>query len=563
MSERPVDDSLTTGRALRRILGPYRGRITIVALGSFVAALLEATFLVIVTRGILALADGRSTVELIGGRSASISRAAMVGLLLLAARLVSSLVAAHRQNSLVQSLSSDLRRDLGHAFLHTTWQVQNQQPRGLLSHVIVQFPATIASLAYQLIAALAGGLGLLSLLVIAFVIEPSTAVVVIGVVFALAAALWPIRRAVRRRATDAQREQVRFATKVAEFADLSLEIAALGVPAAADTHLDRLIADESRSQRAMGFFRDLVAPTYTTLAYVAILLALVVLDGGSANDLSNTGAVLLIMLRSLSYGQQMQHGASALGQIAPAARELIGHLDTFESARHSQGTRRLDRVERIELSGVSFIYPGGPRVLDYIDLVIERGQVVGVVGPSGAGKTTLVQILLGLLEPAGGSHRVDGVPRSDIDASSWSRLVTYVPQDTRLLDGTIADNVRFMRTDVSDADIVRALTAAGLHLDPERFPLGVMTDLGAAARQFSGGQRQRLAIARALASEPSLLILDEPTSSLDAESEAAITETLNRLRGDVSVVVVTHREATLAACDRVVSLVDGRVTPRF
>lgn len=563
MSERPVDDSLTTRSAIGRILGPYRSRVAVVAVTSFVAASFEAAFLVIVTRGILALADGRSTIDMVGSEGTSIGRAALVGLFLLAVRLAASLVAAQRQNGLVQSLSSDLRRELSRAYLHTTWQLRNQQPRGLFSHVIVQFPATIASLAYQLIAALVGGLSLVSLLVIAFVIEPFTAVVVVGVVIALAAALWPIRRAVRRRATEAHRQQVTFATKVSEFADLNLEIAALGVSSAANAELDRLIADESTSQRTMGFFRDLVSPTYTTLAYLAILLALVVLEGGSASDLSETGAVLLIMLRSLSYGQQMQHGASALGQITPAAHELIGHLDTFRSARRGHGHQRVERVGRVEFNEVSFAYPGGTTVLEKVDLSIEPGHVVGIVGPSGAGKTTLVQILLGLLEPTSGVVRVDGVERDVIDPSSWARSVTYVPQDTRLLDGTIADNVRFMRTDVSDTDIERAISAAGLILDLDRFPLGSATDLGTAARHFSGGQRQRLAIARALASNPSLLVLDEPTSSLDAESEAVITETLSRLRGSVSVVVVSHREATLAACDHVFSVADGRVTRRF
>ena len=122
--------------------------------------------------------------------------------------------------------------------------------------------------------------------------------------------------------------------------------------------------------------------------------------------------------------------------------------------------------------------------------------------------------------------------------------------------------MRFLRASISDDDVNRALRDANLVLDPERFPQGVHTDLGAAGRQLSGGQRQRISIARALASRPSVIVLDEPTSSLDTESEDAIVDTLARLRGTVTVVVVTHRDSTLRVCDRVIALEGQRAVER-
>ncbi|MFZ9931478.1 MAG: ATP-binding cassette domain-containing protein, partial [Ilumatobacteraceae bacterium] len=153
----------------------------------------------------------------------------------------------------------------------------------------------------------------------------------------------------------------------------------------------------------------------------------------------------------------------------------------------------------------------------------------------------------------------------DISPESWHRLATYVPQETRLLDGTLADNVRFLREGISDEAITTALSLADLTLDSDRFPEGIHTDLGAAGRQFSGGQRQRLAIARALATNPSILVLDEPTSSLDSASEEVVVETIARLKGLVTTIVVSHRDSTLSTCDRVLRIENGSVsdvTPR-
>jgi ABC-type bacteriocin/lantibiotic exporter with double-glycine peptidase domain len=268
-------------------------------------------------------------------------------------------------------------------------------------------------------------------------------------------------------------------------------------------------------------------------------------------------------LRSLSYGQQLQHGSSALGQMAPVAEKLIAYRDEFARDAAPQGTIDLERIDRLELDRVSFAYTDHDPVLRDVSLAISRGDVVGVVGPSGAGKTTLVQLVLGLLHPTAGSVRVDGHALTDVANTSWHRLVTYVPQDTRLVDGTIADNVRFSRPHISDDDVRAALAGANLGLDTDRFPLGIDTPLGASGHQLSGGQRQRLSIARSLVTRPSIVVLDEPTSALDSESEEIVTDTLSRLRGNTAVIVVTHRDSTLSVCDRVIDVRDGAVAERL
>lgn len=548
-------------RAVSTLVRPYRLRIAAVALASFTAGLLEAGFLVLVTRAILAVAADESSFDIVNS-TLTIGEAAGLAGALLAGRFVLGGAAVHLQTSLFHRLTISLRQRLGHSFMNASWPTQARQQRGALQNLVVQFPASIVSLLYQVVQALVGALSLLALLVVAFAIQPLTAVVVLAVVVVLASALWPVRRAVKRRAARALEEQTAFAAKVSEIADLSMEINALGATRTATQSLDRIIATEGESQRGVALVRDLVAPVYTTLAYAAILGAVLVLHRLGSDDLDATGTVMLIMLRSLNYGQQLQHGASALGQITPAAERLVEQLSEFDQSTDRGGSVSPTRVASLELRGVSFSYPGREPILRELSVSISHGEIIGLSGASGAGKTTLVHLLLGLVRPTAGSVVVDGTDLREIDSDAWSSLVAYVPQETRLLDGSIADNVRFWRDRLTDQHISQALTLANLVLDPDRFPEGAATDLGAAGRQFSGGQRQRLAIARALAAEPAVVVMDEPTSSLDTESEEVIAETIARLRGTTTTIVVSHRDSTLAVCDRVLVLSEGRLSER-
>jgi ABC-type multidrug transport system fused ATPase/permease subunit len=182
-----------------------------------------------------------------------------------------------------------------------------------------------------------------------------------------------------------------------------------------------------------------------------------------------------------------------------------------------------------------------------------------VAGPSGAGKSTLVQVLLRLRAPTEGSYLVDGRPAADYRAGDWAREVSLVPQEPKLIEGTVADNIRFLRTGITDQQVATASGLAGLDRDLAVWPDGVDRLVGPRHLALSGGQRQRVAIARALAGAPSLLVLDEPTSALDVECERVIQDTLAGLKGLVTVVVIAHRLTTLQRCDRILLLRDGRV----
>ncbi len=224
---------------------------------------------------------------------------------------------------------------------------------------------------------------------------------------------------------------------------------------------------------------------------------------------------------------------------------------------------RLAPQRDIRLESVSFTYPGSqvPALQD-IDLSVPVGASIGLVGTTGAGKTTLVDILLGLLRPGEGSLSVDGVPVSDDNLRAWQQTVGYVPQEIFLGDATIAENIAFgVPWDEIDRDAVeRSARMAQVHgFVTEELPDGYWTRVGERGVRLSGGQRQRLGIARALYHDPEVLVFDEATSALDSATEGAVMEAVRNLHHRKTIILIAHRLSTLEGCDRIYVLEDGRV----
>ena len=248
---------------------------------------------------------------------------------------------------------------------------------------------------------------------------------------------------------------------------------------------------------------------------------------------------------------------------AGAAERLLDLLAEEPSIRAPASPARLPTPVRgrIVFENVTFEYPTRPgqAALIGLSMTIEPGQTVALVGPSGAGKTTVLQLLLRFYDPVSGTIRLDGVDIATLDPAELRRCIGLVPQEPVIFSADAWDNIRFGRPDATDADVRAAAVAAAADGFLDDLPDGLGTFLGAKGVMLSGGQRQRMAIARAILRDPAVLLLDEATSALDAESERAVQHALTALSKCRTTLVVAHRLATVRRADRIVVLEDGRI----
>ena len=212
----------------------------------------------------------------------------------------------------------------------------------------------------------------------------------------------------------------------------------------------------------------------------------------------------------------------------------------------------------IKFNDVSFAY-GKKTVLSHVNLECEARKITVLIGPSGAGKTTIVDLMIGFYLPQIGKLTIDGIDMCDVKLSDWRSKIGYVPQELTMLRGTIADNIRLGETAVTDAMIVEALRLAGALTFVQALPDGINSEIGTMGAKLSGGQRQRLSLARALVLKPKLLLLDEVTSALDDASEAEICENIKLLSGHFTIVAITHKPAWKLIADRIYNVSAGKV----
>jgi ATP-binding cassette subfamily B protein len=528
------------------------------AMGGFV----EAGIVLVVVQAGLALATGEppngNSLPLSSILGPSVFRLLLGGLGLVCIRLGLQVATAFLEARLSVRVLGSLRRALIDRYLRSGWPIQSSRREGYLEDLVFAKAYRGSLGAFLLITASAAMSNLVILLATTVLVLPAAAGVAGLAVAALIAALRPVRGALRTQSTTRNQAEAEFLGKVSEASRVVKSIDVFGVDRASAGRLDASMQTSLRAERRVRFLEAGTSGAFQSMAMGMVLIGLIVLERTSAAAFDQLGAVVLLLLRAFSFAQQAQNGLNGMAEAAPTLAALANDIDLSQNAGNNQRPSRL-KVTSIEFDSVSFAYEGKATLFSNFSAVFARPALVGVVGPSGAGKSTFIELLLGLRPPTSGVVKCGTEDVRLLSPHAWSSAIGYVPQDADIVEATIADNIRFFRSDLSDNAVVVAARSAGIHDEIIALPNGYQTVIGPRAETMSGGQRQRIAIARALAGEPQILALDEPTSALDSNSQERVLDALGALRHRALTFVVTHQTSMLRKCDYVLIVKDGRV----
>lgn len=460
----------------------------------------------------------------------------------------------------VARVATDLRLQLMDSLLKARWSYFSSRPVGHFAHAISGEAAGAAGSYRQACAVLAD--------IIQVAIYTAIAAFVSWKIVALAAIAGGVVLLGMGRLTEMAREAGRTRNRVSKSLVARLTDALHGIKPlkamAQEKQLWPLLQKEARElNRAQE--QSILASATLRLFQEPLLVVLVALGlylTVTFGDQPFSAVLVMVFLfyRLMGRLHLLQTGYQAMASGESNFWSLREHLDTAEAEREvNQGSRPPPPLTQgITLEGVEFDYGEQP-VLRDVSLTIPAGCFVSIVGPSGAGKTTIADLVIGLYRPRAGRVRVDGVPLEELDIPEWRNLIGYVPQEMFLFHDTILRNVTLGEEGIPRERVEEALRTAGAWEFVAQRPEGLDAVIGERGSRLSGGQRQRIAIARALVRDPKLLVLDEVTTALDPHTEAAICETLRKLHGRVTILSISHQPAMMAAADVVYRLESGTI----
>lgn len=554
-------------RSLLELLPGLPRRLALLGMAQLTATAAEMSFIFLTVRLIAALGSTGPSMNMaafaIGSEavvSISPASALAAALLILVVRFAAQSCGVGLWAYGVEAYERRHRGRLLSSLFAADWRRQSREPAGRMQQMLTHHAECISkaftALAWSWIhlvttVVLLGG---------SFYAQPWIAAVGIVLLAGVQLLLRPLNMRSRSAASHRASALGRYIHLIGQSLGLLREFRVFNAAQTMEARANALAADIGRTRRVQNIIGSTLPALHQTAAGVLLVGGLwLAYSSGTAGAAAVVSLALL--LRAATAAQHLHATLHQLQDVRPFLEEVVAAIAEYDAAATPHEGESISRINTIELRDVAFAYDDEQSVLQDVCFAARRGEVVAVVGPSGGGKSTFAHLLVRLLSPTSGRLHVNGRPAEFCSTASWYQRVAFLPQEPGLFHETIEECVRFGREDISDAAVRHSIRDAGLQEDVASMSDGLRTPVGERGTELSFGQRQRVCLARALAGEPDLLVLDEPTAALDVESEERFVRTLESLRGKMLVVVVTHRPALLRACDRVIEIENGRLTP--
>lgn len=454
-----------------------------------------------------------------------------------------------------------LKKRLMRAMLMADWRHLAKQKLGHLETMLMVNTSSAAALLGQLgnIAVIFSSL--LVYVLVAINISPLitlVAVVIGGGIFLI---IWPVFRQIKAVARELDNSNKNISHHVGENILGIKTVKAMSVEAEVTQTSEQLFTRIRELQIKQGLYGVFRGSIFQPASIILILVIFAFSYKLPGFNLASFFAVMYLVKQIFSYIEQLQKKILSVNSIVPYFQSVVAYEDkALRATEKNPGSQPFAFNKSLEFKNVQFNYQPTTEVLRDINFTVNKGEMIGLIGASGAGKTTIVDLLLRLLEPTTGQILLDGRSAEEIDLIDWRHHIGYVSQDIFLINDTLENNIRFHDATMSEQTIMAAAQMANIDDFIKQCPEGLQTVVGERGVTLSAGQRQRIIIARVLARRPQILVLDEATSALDNESELKIQEVIRSLKGKITVVAIAHRLSTIIDSDRLLILDQGRIT---
>lgn len=542
-------------------VGPDRPLLLLTSLLAFISATLQTLLFICISMLAVAISTSQAKTVILPlwfvRLHLQISEIAAASLVLVLSILAISWPLASCQASLASRAVARAQHNLIQAFLSTTQAHRQRLREGFLAQLMGEYCQQLVATVRSFNSFCVATTTLAALLLLPLALSPKIAVIMFGAAGCCFLLIGPLAEKMRHDSLARSTVNRAVSSEASQIARTADEVYSFNVASEVELGISSKI-DAASTVLAESTFAEALLPSLYQFGTLAIVIAfvsgLLLVDPGRHPNLA---AFALLMFRAIGYGRQLIGAIQNGSKAAPYVERLYDDIADLRSHARVPGTVRQFEFRGLQVNDLSFAYGQGSPVLTNISCSFPARGAVGIVGSSGGGKSTLCTLLSGVRTGTGGEVSSGGIPIKDIAPDIWWSTTALVPQDTKLISGTVAENILFFRPGYTRDDVEAAGKAAHIHDEIMAFPNAYDTRIGPGGRGLSGGQRQRLVIARSLLGRPAFLVLDEPSSALDRVSEALVSLTLRALKREMLIVIVTHRPATLAICDQVFTLEQG------